>query len=81
MDNISKPTILPNPVILHSEELLKVYRQICCTFSLAINYILFLNLYTRKQLFMLQYILETSVYSREPETLKELRNATASHPM
>ncbi|XP_057968581.1 probable caffeoyl-CoA O-methyltransferase At4g26220 [Malania oleifera] len=28
-----------------------------------------------------QYILDTSVYPREPEPLKELRNATASHPM
>lgn len=28
-----------------------------------------------------QYILETSVYPREPEPLKELRDATASHPM
>ncbi|XP_024180536.1 probable caffeoyl-CoA O-methyltransferase At4g26220 [Rosa chinensis] len=27
-----------------------------------------------------QYILETSVYPREPELLKELREATASHP-
>ncbi|XP_021807073.1 probable caffeoyl-CoA O-methyltransferase At4g26220 [Prunus avium] len=27
-----------------------------------------------------QYILETSVYPREPEPLKELRAATASHP-
>ncbi|KAL6224135.1 hypothetical protein ACLB2K_002991 [Fragaria x ananassa] len=27
-----------------------------------------------------QYILETSVYPREPEPLKELREATASHP-
>ncbi|KAF7143406.1 hypothetical protein RHSIM_Rhsim05G0032100 [Rhododendron simsii] len=27
-----------------------------------------------------QYILETSVYPREPEPLKELRDATASHP-
>ncbi|KAK6944861.1 Class I-like SAM-dependent O-methyltransferase, partial [Dillenia turbinata] len=27
-----------------------------------------------------KYILETSVYPREPEPLKELRNATASHP-
>ncbi|KAF8406908.1 hypothetical protein HHK36_006029 [Tetracentron sinense] len=27
-----------------------------------------------------QYILETNVYPREPEPLKELRNATASHP-
>ncbi|XP_050381843.1 probable caffeoyl-CoA O-methyltransferase At4g26220 [Argentina anserina] len=27
-----------------------------------------------------QYILETSVYPREPAPLKELRNATASHP-
>ena len=29
---------------------------------------------------MLQYILETSVYPREPEFLKELRHVTASHP-
>ncbi|KEH18483.1 putative methyltransferase [Medicago truncatula] len=28
-----------------------------------------------------KYILETSVYPREPESLKELRNATASYPM
>ncbi|XXG64284.1 hypothetical protein AAC387_Pa05g2277 [Persea americana] len=28
-----------------------------------------------------QYVLETSVYPREPELLKELREATASHPM
>ncbi|XP_034699529.1 probable caffeoyl-CoA O-methyltransferase At4g26220 isoform X3 [Vitis riparia] len=27
-----------------------------------------------------QYILETSVYPREPEPLKELRDATAAHP-
>ncbi|KAJ4846280.1 hypothetical protein Tsubulata_008799 [Turnera subulata] len=27
-----------------------------------------------------QYVLETSVYPREPEPLKELRNATAAHP-
>ncbi|XP_030953168.1 probable caffeoyl-CoA O-methyltransferase At4g26220 [Quercus lobata] len=27
-----------------------------------------------------QYILETSVYPREPEFLKELRHVTASHP-
>nr|QTZ19602.1 putative caffeoyl- O-methyltransferase At4g26220 [Bixa orellana] len=27
-----------------------------------------------------QYILETSVYPREPKILKELRDATASHP-
>ncbi|KAK6944862.1 hypothetical protein RJ641_025964 [Dillenia turbinata] len=27
-----------------------------------------------------KYILETTVYPREPEPLKELRNATASHP-
>ncbi|KAK7251485.1 hypothetical protein RIF29_34734 [Crotalaria pallida] len=49
-NNVSKPTFLPNPVILQSEDLLK-------------------------------YILETSVYPREPEALRELRNATASHPM
>ncbi|KAA8523219.1 hypothetical protein F0562_009642 [Nyssa sinensis] len=29
---------------------------------------------------MRQYILETSVYPREPEPLKELRGVTASHP-
>lgn len=29
---------------------------------------------------MLQYILETSVYPREPEPLKELRNITHNHP-
>ncbi|KAL3535655.1 hypothetical protein ACH5RR_004116, partial [Cinchona calisaya] len=28
-----------------------------------------------------QYLLETSVYPREPEILKELRAVTASHPM
>jgi len=28
-----------------------------------------------------QYILETSVYPREPEPLKELRDVTANHPM
>ncbi|XAR53416.1 Caffeoyl-CoA O-methyltransferase [Bertholletia excelsa] len=28
-----------------------------------------------------QYILETSVYPREPEALKEIREVTASHPM
>ncbi|RWR82736.1 putative caffeoyl-CoA O-methyltransferase [Cinnamomum micranthum f. kanehirae] len=28
-----------------------------------------------------QYILETSVYLREPELLKELRDATTSHPL
>ncbi|KAF6168983.1 hypothetical protein GIB67_038480 [Kingdonia uniflora] len=27
-----------------------------------------------------EYLLETSVYPREPEPLKELRNATANHP-
>lgn len=27
-----------------------------------------------------QYILETSVYPREPEPLKELRDITATHP-
>ncbi|AET05130.1 caffeoyl-CoA O-methyltransferase [Medicago truncatula] len=30
---------------------------------------------------LLKYILETSVYPREAETLKELRNATANHPL
>ncbi|QCD85199.1 caffeoyl-CoA O-methyltransferase [Vigna unguiculata] len=30
---------------------------------------------------LLKYILETGVYPREAETLKELRNATAKHPM
>lgn len=29
---------------------------------------------------MLQYILETSVYPRQPEALKELRNITSNHP-
>ncbi|KAF2582071.1 hypothetical protein F2Q68_00006693 [Brassica cretica] len=29
---------------------------------------------------MLQYILETSVYPRQPEALKELRNITCNHP-
>ncbi|CAI0430249.1 unnamed protein product [Linum tenue] len=29
---------------------------------------------------MLQYILETSVYPREPEAMKELRQVTANHP-
>ncbi|GAB4838943.1 hypothetical protein Ancab_028476 [Ancistrocladus abbreviatus] len=28
-----------------------------------------------------QYLLETSVYPREPEILKQLRDATASHPL
>lgn len=28
----------------------------------------------------LQYILETSVYPREPEPMKELRELTAKHP-
>ncbi|XAR53414.1 Caffeoyl-CoA O-methyltransferase [Bertholletia excelsa] len=28
-----------------------------------------------------QYVLETSVYPREPEALKEIREVTASHPM
>ncbi|XP_027341622.1 probable caffeoyl-CoA O-methyltransferase At4g26220 [Abrus precatorius] len=50
MDNISKPAVFPNPVILQSEGLLK-------------------------------YILETSVYPREAETLKDLRNETAKHPL
>ncbi|PWA74549.1 caffeoyl CoA O-methyltransferase [Artemisia annua] len=27
-----------------------------------------------------QYILETSVYPREPESMKELREVTAKHP-
>ena len=27
-----------------------------------------------------QYILETSVYPREPEPMKELREVTAKHP-
>ncbi|KAH0700480.1 hypothetical protein KY284_014695 [Solanum tuberosum] len=27
-----------------------------------------------------QYILETSVYPREPEAMKELREITAKHP-
>ncbi|XP_045822672.1 probable caffeoyl-CoA O-methyltransferase At4g26220 [Trifolium pratense] len=30
---------------------------------------------------LLKYILETSVYPREAETLKELRNATTKHPL
>ncbi|XP_073225521.1 probable caffeoyl-CoA O-methyltransferase At4g26220 isoform X2 [Cicer arietinum] len=30
---------------------------------------------------LLKYILETSVYPREEETLKELRNATTNHPL
>ncbi|KAK1312258.1 putative caffeoyl-CoA O-methyltransferase [Acorus calamus] len=30
---------------------------------------------------LFEYILETSVYPREPEPLKELREATANHPM
>ncbi|CAJ1937122.1 unnamed protein product [Sphenostylis stenocarpa] len=30
---------------------------------------------------LLKYILETGVYPREAETLKELRNATAKHPL
>lgn len=30
---------------------------------------------------MLQYILDTSVYPREPEPLKELRHAMKDHPM
>ncbi|KAK1265374.1 putative caffeoyl-CoA O-methyltransferase [Acorus gramineus] len=30
---------------------------------------------------LFKYILETSVYPREPEPLKELREATANHPM
>ncbi|WJX54170.1 caffeoyl-CoA O-methyltransferase [Trifolium repens] len=30
---------------------------------------------------LLKYILETSVYPREAETLKELRNSTAKHPL
>ncbi|KHM99837.1 Putative caffeoyl-CoA O-methyltransferase [Glycine soja] len=50
MDNISKPEVCPNPVILQSEGLVK-------------------------------YILETGVYPREVEILKELRNATAEHPL
>ncbi|MCI30798.1 caffeoyl-CoA O-methyltransferase-like, partial [Trifolium medium] len=29
---------------------------------------------------MLQYILETAVYPRESEPLKELRKATENHP-
>lgn len=28
----------------------------------------------------MQYILETSVYPREPESMKELREVTAKHP-
>ncbi|XP_061347573.1 probable caffeoyl-CoA O-methyltransferase At4g26220 isoform X2 [Gastrolobium bilobum] len=50
MENLPKPKMTANPVILQSENLTK-------------------------------YILETTVYPREPETLKEIRNATASHPM
>ncbi|KAJ4846278.1 hypothetical protein Tsubulata_008797 [Turnera subulata] len=30
---------------------------------------------------LLEYILETSVYPREPQLLKELRNATSTHPL
>lgn len=29
---------------------------------------------------ILQYILETSVYPKEPEVMKELREITAKHP-
>ncbi|KAK7369863.1 hypothetical protein VNO80_11909 [Phaseolus coccineus] len=50
MENISKPTVFPNTVILQSEGLLK-------------------------------YILDTGVFPREAEALKELRNATAKHPL
>ncbi|CAL5215052.1 unnamed protein product [Lathyrus oleraceus] len=50
MENMSKPAVSPNPMILKSEGLLK-------------------------------YILETSVYPREAEILKELRNATTNHPL
>ncbi|KAJ4846285.1 hypothetical protein Tsubulata_008807 [Turnera subulata] len=30
---------------------------------------------------LVEYILETSVYPREPQLLKELRNATSTHPL
>jgi len=65
-----------NPIILQSEKLTKVGLSYKHYFFLGFHFHKLFNPTTM----LWQYILETSVYPREAETLKELRNATATHP-
>lgn len=63
--------------LLKSEELYKVCPY---TFISTFFYSSLLHFSDTFLCKMLQYILETSVYPREPEVLKELRNITHNHP-